>query len=170
MCVVDCAGHADIAFVFDASSSINANNPNNYQLMKNFMKDIVDRFNKTGPDGTQFAVVTFADRATKQFGLKDYSSKADIKGAIDKVTPSIIGQTAIGDGLEVIITQAVIEVYSETCLNRTSFELKMSSVLADVRGYHVHNAYSWYDGAYEHVWFLQVFGLYRIRFSHVSLY
>nr|AAL17974.1 proximal thread matrix protein 1 [Mytilus galloprovincialis] len=100
VCVVDCAGHADIAFVFDASSSINANNPNNYQLMKNFMKDIVDRFNKTGPDGTQFAVVTFADRATKQFGLKDYSSKADIKGAIDKVSPSIIGQTAIGDGLE----------------------------------------------------------------------
>ncbi|CAC5397303.1 COL6A [Mytilus coruscus] len=100
VCVVDCAGHADIAFVFDSSSSINANNPNNYQLMKNFMKDIVDKFNKTGPDGTQFAVVTFADKATKQFGLKDYSTKAQIKAAIDKVMPSIIGQTAIGDGLE----------------------------------------------------------------------
>ena len=46
-----CNRRADIVFLFDDSESITKNNPDNYEQMKKFMKDVVNSFTSVGSEG-----------------------------------------------------------------------------------------------------------------------
>ncbi|XP_063438160.1 collagen alpha-2(I) chain-like isoform X2 [Mytilus trossulus] len=97
-----CARQEDIVFMFDDSYSIFHNNPQNFNMMKDFMKDIVGSFTAIGRQGTQFSSVCFASKVTNHFYLKDYSSRAGIVSAIDRIVPSNGAATAIGLGLQFV--------------------------------------------------------------------
>ena len=46
-----CSRKEDIVFLFDDSNSINSNDPQNFNRMKVFMKDVVDSFTTIGTSG-----------------------------------------------------------------------------------------------------------------------
>lgn len=98
----NCEANADAIFLFDDSSSISHNNVNNFQMMKEFMKNIVDRFSTVGSEGTQFGAVMFSDRVQGHFDLNDFNTHAAIKQGIQSIQPSHGGATAIGSGLKVL--------------------------------------------------------------------
>lgn len=98
-----CDVNADIVFLFDDSASISANHPNNFNLMKDFMKDIVSKFTVVGPSGAQFGAVCFAHDVRKHFFLNKYSSANDVKLGIQGIVTVSGSSTRIGLGLEVIL-------------------------------------------------------------------
>lgn len=91
-----------MVFLFDDSSSISHNSPGNFQIMKNFMKKIVNSFETVGPSGAQFGAVMFSDRVDGPFHLNTFSTKAAITQGVQDIIPKEGGSTAIGAGIEVI--------------------------------------------------------------------
>ena len=70
---------------------------NDFQLVKRFATDIVDRLS-VGPNNNRIALVTIDNGGTRRFDLDDYSSGADIKNAIN-VLQATTGSLRISDGL-----------------------------------------------------------------------
>ena len=81
--------------------------------MKNFMKDIVDKFAIVGSSDTQFGAVCFSADVRGHFDLNDYSTKPTIKKGIQNISPANGGATAIGLGLQVrVIVIIILEIFA----------------------------------------------------------
>ncbi|CAC5403138.1 COL6A [Mytilus coruscus] len=105
-----CNAVADIIFVYDTSGSIgNQNDPTNFNIMKEFMIDIVDLFNPVGATGTQFAALCFSTIPKTHFYLNENNNEPDPKQATkDDIQAFPTGpneNTAIGDALKAVSTE-----------------------------------------------------------------
>ena len=76
------ACQADIMFLMDSSGSIQDTGQNNYQLMKNFIKMLVDRLD-IGQDKVRIALTIFSTNANVEFDYQRYSDKPGLNNAID---------------------------------------------------------------------------------------
>ena len=85
--VAECELIADLALLIDVSGSIKSKNPqnesyDNYELLKSFIKSLVDRLD-VRPDQIRLAAVRFSNSAWPMFYLNSYSSRHQINAAID---------------------------------------------------------------------------------------
>lgn len=95
----NCLNCSDIAFLLDESGSVTNED---FNKIKTFVKNVVQRFPNIGPDGAQFAVVKFSDLPiqTAEFDLNDHVTTTGVLNAIDVITNN--GTTSnIGIGFEV---------------------------------------------------------------------
>lgn len=99
----DCGkkGAADIVFLMDSSGSVGEDN---FELMKNFTKSIIDEF-VIGPNAVQFGVVIFSTPVTGAFKLNQYTNADQLKKAIDGIEFAN-GETHTGKALEYLRTKA----------------------------------------------------------------
>ncbi|CAC5403137.1 COL6A [Mytilus coruscus] len=105
-----CNAVADIIFVYDTSGSIgNPNDPTNFNIMKEFMINIVDLFNPVGATGTQFAALCFSSVPKTHFYLNENNNEPDPKQATkDDIQAFPTGpnqNTAMGDALQAVRTE-----------------------------------------------------------------
>ena len=111
-CTVDCTdSHIDLVFVLDSSGSIRDQNddgqPDNYDLMLQFMANIVDDLD-IGPEATQVGLVRFSDIGELMFPLGRYSTKQALREQI--LATSYIGSnTNTSGGLYVMYSEAFTE-------------------------------------------------------------
>ncbi|XP_067023578.1 protocadherin Fat 4-like isoform X2 [Acropora muricata] len=77
-----CQTSVDLAFILDSSGSVGSYN---FNLVKNFVKNVVDFFN-IGKAGTHVAVVTYSTNTKLEFNLKAYYTKSSIKTAVGKIS------------------------------------------------------------------------------------
>lgn len=100
---VACAAIADVTFLIDTSGSITERDQGNWDLLKNFVKRVIARFN-VGASATHIGAVQFSTYGSVQFYLDQYYSQAGLSAAVDAVT--YVGQrTNIADALELARTQ-----------------------------------------------------------------
>ena len=100
-----CDKDFDLAFVIDGSGSIRQAGAGNFDLMKGFIKRVIDGFN-VGFDGTHVGAIIYSSSSyvKKVFGLGTYYTKEAIGKAIDDIQyPS--GGTSTGKALERVRTQ-----------------------------------------------------------------
>ena len=71
----------DLAFILDSSGSVGSDN---FQQVKNFVKDVVDFFN-IGTSGTHVAVVTYSTYTRLEFNLKAHYTKSAMKNAVGNI-------------------------------------------------------------------------------------
>lgn len=76
---------ADIMFLVDSSGSIG---PENFEKMKTFMKNLLDKI-QIGGDRSRVGVVQFSDYSKEEFQLDKYFTQKEISDAIDSMTPSV---------------------------------------------------------------------------------
>ena len=69
-------------FVIDSSGSINDRDPGNWDRVKSFTKNIVNRL-KIGPFDAQIGIVKYSTKAYIEFLLNAYDNNNDINRAID---------------------------------------------------------------------------------------
>ncbi len=83
----------------DSSASIKDSDPDNWQKMLNFVKDVVIRFAATGGD-IRFALVDFSDNAIVEFTLDRFVN--DQTGLLAQIDNSAYfgGRTDIADGFQ----------------------------------------------------------------------
>ncbi|XP_075127409.1 collagen alpha-4(VI) chain-like [Leptodactylus fuscus] len=72
---------ADIIFLVDASISITATQ---FQIMQRFMEAVVND-SMVGKDYVRFGVVTYSTAPEEQFSLNAYSTKSDVRKAIQEI-------------------------------------------------------------------------------------
>ena len=84
----------------DRSGSVGSGN---YQLMKQFVHDIVDEFN-IGPDNTQVGVISYASSALVEFYLNAYHDKSALLTAINNLVFTG-GWTDTGGAIDLLRTQ-----------------------------------------------------------------
>ncbi|XP_053322224.1 collagen alpha-6(VI) chain-like isoform X2 [Spea bombifrons] len=72
---------ADIIFLVDGSSSISAPQ---FNIMKRFMIAVVND-SMVGKDNVQFGVVVYSTNPQQEFALNEYSTKLDVRGAINNI-------------------------------------------------------------------------------------
>ena len=96
-----CRMQGDIAFVVDSSGSINNRDPGNWDLIKSFLKSIVDRLH-VGEEDTRVSLVRFSNRGKLEFNLGEYFEASDIKKGIDDMRYAD-GNTNTSGGLYVMI-------------------------------------------------------------------
>ncbi|KAM6412908.1 collagen alpha-6(VI) chain-like [Pluvialis apricaria] len=89
---------ADVMFLVDSSTSIGNEN---FQKMKNFMRELVNRTD-VGADRVQIGVVQFSDKPKEEFKLNTYSTKRDILSAIDRLSP-LHSNTLTGEALKFML-------------------------------------------------------------------
>ena len=75
------SNNPDMIFVLDGSGSVGRGN---FLSILNFVKDVVKGF-KIGPDETRVGVIKYSTSVTREFDLKDYSTKNDVLSAIDQI-------------------------------------------------------------------------------------
>lgn len=99
----DCGkkGAADIVILMDSSGSVGEEN---FELMKEFTKSIVDEF-VIGSNAVQFGVVIFSTPVTGAFKLNEYTKADQLKAAIDEIEFQN-GETHTGKALEYLRTKA----------------------------------------------------------------
>uniref|UniRef100_A0A8C7CZA0 VWFA domain-containing protein n=1 Tax=Oncorhynchus kisutch TaxID=8019 RepID=A0A8C7CZA0_ONCKI len=86
---------ADIIFLVDGSTSISSDN---FDIMKNFMKSVVNE-TSVGEKQTRYGLIVFSDNPESKFTLNEYKSKRDVNSAITKLRePS--GDTYTGKALK----------------------------------------------------------------------
>ncbi|KAM8810908.1 collagen alpha-6(VI) chain [Eudromia elegans] len=88
---------ADLVFLIDGSESISENN---FSIMKNFMKGIVDSF-VVSKDDVHVGVVQYSQDPQKEFSLKDFYTSTSIKEQIDKIA-QLKSSTYTGKGLRFV--------------------------------------------------------------------
>ena len=99
-----CDKDFDLTFVIDGSGSIRQAGSNNFNLMKSFIKSIIDGF-RIGFDETHVGAVIYSSSiyVKKVFGLGSYYNKDDMFKAIDNMQyPS--GGTSTGKALDLART------------------------------------------------------------------
>jgi len=72
-----CRSMADICILVDSSGSITKTNPNNYNVLKNFVKSIVNGLH-IGRYDARVSVVKFSNEASVEFLLNRYYSKSEV--------------------------------------------------------------------------------------------
>jgi len=87
----------DLVIALDESGSVG---PNNFNIMKTFIKDIVSHF-VVSYSATRVALVTWSTRVTLEFDFDEYINNDGVKSGIDSVTYNG-GLTATGDALNFI--------------------------------------------------------------------
>ena len=98
-----CTKKVDICFVVDQSGSIVEKDPGNWQLVKNFIYNIIENFD-IGYDETRVALVTFANKGIVRWDLAQYFNKAAIRKALDDI-PAGNGWTNTYDGFNRMRTE-----------------------------------------------------------------
>lgn len=81
---VVCQAKIDLAFVIDASGSIEASGRGNFKRCLNFVKRLVASF-KISRKYTHVGVVVYSSRARKVFGFNRYINKRLLMKAIDRI-------------------------------------------------------------------------------------
>ncbi|NWQ89105.1 CO6A6 protein, partial [Burhinus bistriatus] len=89
---------ADVMFLMDSSGSIGHEN---FQKMKNFMKELVNGTD-IGAHRMQVGVVQFSHEPKEEFKLNTYSTKRDILSAIDRISP-LQSSTLTGEALKFML-------------------------------------------------------------------
>ena len=98
---IECVGSGiDLYFVMDRSGSVGSMN---YQLMKQFVHDIVDEFN-IGPDNTQVGVISYSSSALAEFYLNTYHDKSALLTAINNLVYTG-GGTDTAEAIDLLRTQ-----------------------------------------------------------------
>ena len=87
---VTCEVLVDICILVDSSESIRHANPpdrsyDNWQLVLNFINNIIDEF-PVGDHGARIGVISFSNTAQLEFPLNRYSTKGQIKEAVQRIT------------------------------------------------------------------------------------
>lgn len=76
-----CSGTADFAFIVESSYNTNSAR---FSQTKDFIKSLIDVIN-VADDGSNMAMATYNSKATLQFDLNRYHTRADLKAAVDRV-------------------------------------------------------------------------------------
>ena len=79
-----CQACIDLAFVIDASGSIEASGRGNFKRCLNFVKRLVASF-KISPRYARVGAVVYSSKARKMFGFKRYFKKRELMKAIDRI-------------------------------------------------------------------------------------
>ena len=79
-----CQACIDLAFVIDASGSIEASGRGNFKRCLNFVKRLVASF-KISPRYARVGAVVYSSKARKMFGFKRYYKKRELMKAIDRI-------------------------------------------------------------------------------------
>ena len=95
--LTECSSVIDLLFLLDTSGSTKHEYFVNH--IKPFIKNIVDNMNIAN-DETRIAVLTWGDKPYPQFYLDDYTTKEDVKFAIEEL-PFSNGRTNTADALKV---------------------------------------------------------------------
>ena len=82
--LVVCNTLGDIVFVIDSSGSINDRDPGNWDRMKSFTKNIVNRL-QVGPFDAQIGIVKYSTKAYIEFPLDSYLTNNEVNRAIDNM-------------------------------------------------------------------------------------
>jgi len=98
---VDCRNDANIMFMLDSSGSVR---DDGFEKMKTFIKDLVDTLN-VAKDQSKIGVMTFSDTATIDIELGKYSTRTEIRNAIDKIRYRR-GKTNTAAALTMLLDQA----------------------------------------------------------------
>ena len=85
MLVSVCRSMADICILVDSSGSITKTNPNNYNVLKNFVKSIVNGL-QIGRYDARVSVVKFSNEASVEFLLNRYYSKSEVSKGHSVIT------------------------------------------------------------------------------------
>ena len=72
----------DLVFVVDNSGSISFNSPDNWDIMKSFLVEVVKGLGVIGGGGAQVGMVQFGDDAISAFHLRDYTDQQALIDAI----------------------------------------------------------------------------------------
>ena len=103
MIIVACPLRADIAFVLDSSASINLANPNNWNIMLDFVVNMIRRLTVSSTD-MRVAALTFSDDAQIAFHLDAYFHKIPLIAAVRSI-PYLNARTNTAAGLHAMRTQ-----------------------------------------------------------------
>ena len=79
-----CQACIDLAFVIDASGSIEASGRGNFKRCLNFVKRLVASF-KISPRYARVGTVVYSSKARRMFGFKRYYKKRQLMKAIDRI-------------------------------------------------------------------------------------
>jgi collagen type VI alpha len=84
-----CAAKADLVFVLDSSGSIRDNNPpdgsyDNWNLILSFINNLIDKL-IISEDATRIGLVSYSEKATNNFFLRDYYDKQELQQAVSSV-------------------------------------------------------------------------------------
>ena len=79
-----CQACIDLAFVIDASGSIEASGRGNFKRCLNFVKSLVASF-KISPRYARVGAVVYSSKARRMFGFKRYYKKRQLMKSIDRI-------------------------------------------------------------------------------------
>lgn len=110
---LDCSyNEIELGFVVDGSSSVQAYGDNNFQMMKNFTKNLILLFDVSS-GATRVGFIVYSTNSTVAFKLDQYSSYNEVEEAIDSVSyPG--GGTYTGKALH----EAANNLYDDTVVRR----------------------------------------------------
>ncbi|XP_021375359.1 uncharacterized protein LOC110464458 isoform X7 [Mizuhopecten yessoensis] len=89
------SGRVDLVIVLDSSTSVGNDN---FQLMKNFVKDLVGKAD-INSGNVRVGVLLYSSSVSVQFQMSEYQNKADVLAAIDDIV-YIYGSTNTADGIK----------------------------------------------------------------------
>ena len=97
--IVDCSyNEIELGFVVDGSSSVEAYGNSNFQMMKNFIKQVIRSFDVSS-GATRVGAIVYSTNATVVFKLDQYSSYEEVEEAVDGM-PYPGGGTHTGKALK----------------------------------------------------------------------
>ena len=91
-------------FIIDSSGSIKDADPGNYDLLLQFVTDIVDGLT-IGPDNTRVGVIVYSNTASIHFHLNTYYDKTSVQDAIRNLDTLYIGGNTNTSGGLLTLTQ-----------------------------------------------------------------
>jgi len=90
----NCTAAVDLIFVLDASGSIESSG---FEQMKSFVSELVNKFDVENGH-VRVGLLTYSTTVQVTFNLNMYTSRADIRAAISRLT-YVAGRTNTGDAL-----------------------------------------------------------------------
>lgn len=96
----DCLGVADLTFLVDSSSSIDAKGRGNFDHVRGFMKELVSA-SVIGPDRIQVGIVKFSTNANEELYLNRFTTREPILDVIDNIEYKG-GETNTAEGLQLV--------------------------------------------------------------------
>jgi hypothetical protein len=79
---VKCTTYLDLVVIIDSSSSVNADNPQNFELVKKFTKDLV-LSQEVGLNKTRISIINYSRNATVLNSLEEGTSKDALGKIVD---------------------------------------------------------------------------------------
>jgi uncharacterized protein YegL len=94
----DCTGfRADVVFILDSSGSIRDAGFGNWQLVLDFVNDVIEKLS-IGQDQTRVGLVYYSNDARNAFFLREYTDKRSLQAAVNRVESLYIGGTTNTSG------------------------------------------------------------------------